>query len=81
MNKVQYLGCIVDEDGVHVYPAKIQVIHYWPSSTTLTELRIFLGLTKFYWGFVLGFSHIAWAFGDMTKGSGRENFVWGKKQK
>ena len=25
MNKVQYLGYIVDEHGVHVYPAKIQV--------------------------------------------------------
>jgi hypothetical protein len=28
MNKVQYLGYIVDEHGVHVDPAKIQVIHY-----------------------------------------------------
>jgi hypothetical protein len=27
MNKVQYLGYIVDEHGVHVDPTKIQVIH------------------------------------------------------
>jgi hypothetical protein len=27
MNKVQYLGYIVDENGVHVDLAKIQVIH------------------------------------------------------
>jgi hypothetical protein len=26
MNKVQYLGCIVDEHGVHVDPTKIQFI-------------------------------------------------------
>jgi hypothetical protein len=31
MNKVQYLGYIVDEHGVHVDPAKIQVICDWPT--------------------------------------------------
>jgi hypothetical protein len=61
MNKVQYLGYIVDEDGVHVAPAKIQVIHDYPTMTTLTELQIFLRLANFYGRFVLGFSHIAWA--------------------
>jgi hypothetical protein len=59
MNKVQYLGYIVDENGVHVDPSKIQVSYDWPASTTLTELRIFLGLDKFYRRFMLGFSHIA----------------------
>ena len=38
MDKVQYLGYIVDEHGVHVDPAKIQVIRYWPALTTLTKL-------------------------------------------
>jgi hypothetical protein len=28
MNRVQYLGYIIDEHGVHVDPTKIQVIHY-----------------------------------------------------
>jgi hypothetical protein len=36
MNRVQYLGYIVDEHGVHVDPAKIQVIRDWPAPTTLT---------------------------------------------
>jgi hypothetical protein len=36
--KVQYLGYIVDEHGVHVDPTKIQVIRDWPALTTLTEL-------------------------------------------
>jgi hypothetical protein len=39
MNRVQYLGYIVDEHGVHVDPTKIQVIHDWPAPTTLTELQ------------------------------------------
>jgi hypothetical protein len=79
MNMVQYLGYIVDEHGVHVDPTNIQVICDWPAPTTLTELRSFLGLANFYRRFVLGFSHIAWALSHMTKGGGRENFVWGKE--
>jgi chemotaxis signal transduction protein len=48
MNKVQYLGYIVDEHGVHVDIAKIQVIRDWPSPTTLTKLQSFLGVANFY---------------------------------
>jgi hypothetical protein len=29
---------------------------------------------------MLGFSHIAWALNQVTKGDGRENFTWGKEQ-
>jgi hypothetical protein len=80
MNKVQYLGYIVDEHGVHVDPAKIQVIHDWPAPTTLTELQSFLGLANFYRRFMLGFSHIAWALSQVTRGGGKEKFVWGQSQ-
>jgi hypothetical protein len=80
VNMVQYLGYIVDEHGVHVDPAKIQVIRDWPTPTTLTELQSFLGLANFYRRLVLGFSHIAWALSQVTKGDGREKFVWGKEQ-
>ena len=80
MNMVQYLGYIVDEHGVHVDPAKIQVIRDWPAPTTLIELRIFLGLANFYRWFVLEFFHIAWALIQVTKGDGRAKFVWGKEK-
>jgi hypothetical protein len=48
--------------------------------TTLTELHSFLGLANFYRRFVLGFSHIAWALSQVTKGGGRAKFMWGKDQ-
>jgi len=38
MEKVQYLGYIVDAHGVHVDPTKIQVIYDWPALTMLIEL-------------------------------------------
>jgi hypothetical protein len=80
MKKVQYLGYIIDEHGVQVDPAKIQVIRDWPAPTTLTKLQSFLGLANFYRRFVLGFSHIAWALSQVTKGIDRENSVWGKEK-
>jgi hypothetical protein len=29
---------------------------------------------------MLGSSHIAWALNQVTKGGGKENFMWGKSQ-
>jgi hypothetical protein len=29
---------------------------------------------------MLGFSHIAWALSQVTRGGGKENFVWGQSQ-
>jgi hypothetical protein len=80
MNRVQYLGYIVDEHGVLMDPAKIQVIHGCLDPTTLTKLQSFLGLSNFYQWLVLGFSHIAWALNQVTKGGGKTNFSWGKLQ-
>ena len=80
MNRVQYLGYIVDEHGLHVDLAKIQVIRDWLAPTTLTELQSYLGLVNIYRRFVLGFSHIAWALSQVTKGSGRAKFMWGKEK-
>jgi hypothetical protein len=39
-----------------------------------------LGLANFYYRFVLGFSHIAWALSQITRGGGKEKFVWGQSQ-
>jgi hypothetical protein len=78
MDMVHYLGYIVDQHGVHMDQAKIQVIRDWPAPTTLTELRSFFVLANFYHRFVLGFSHIAWALSQVTRGGGKSKFVWGR---
>jgi hypothetical protein len=80
MDMVHYLGYIIDQHGVHVDAAKIQVIHDWSAPTTLTEFRSFLGLANFYRRFVLGFSHITWALSQITRGGGKEKFAWGWPQ-
>jgi hypothetical protein len=76
MDMVQYLGYIIDAHGVHLDLANIQVICDGPAPNTLNELHIFLGLSNFYQRFVLGFSHIAYALNQITRGGGKEKFVW-----
>jgi hypothetical protein len=80
MDRVQYLGYIVDVHGVHVDPTKIRVICDWPTPTTLIELQIFLGLSNFYRSFMLGFSHISCALIQITRGGGKEKLVWDLSQ-
>ncbi|GJU03230.1 hypothetical protein Tco_1113568 [Tanacetum coccineum] len=43
---------IIDNKGVHVDPAKIEVIRNWVAPTTPTEVRQFLGLAGYYWRFI-----------------------------
>ena len=80
MEKVHYLGYIIDQHGIHVDPTKIHVICDWLAPTTLTKLQSFLGLANFYCKFVLGFSHIAWALIQINKGGGKEKIAWGWSQ-
>ena len=76
MSQVQYRGCVIDEKGLHVDLAKIQVIQVLLALSTLTKLRIFLGLANFYHRFMLGFSHITWPLSQITKSGVKENFSW-----
>jgi hypothetical protein len=80
MDRFHYLRYIFYAHGVNVDPAKIQIIRDWLAPTTLTEIQSFLGLSNFYRRFMLGFSHIAWALIQITKGGGKETFVWGLSQ-
>ncbi|GKA20230.1 putative reverse transcriptase domain-containing protein [Tanacetum coccineum] len=47
--KVQFLGHVIDNKGIHVDPAKIESVKDWASPKTPTEIRQFLGLA-FEWG-------------------------------
>ncbi|GKB46755.1 putative reverse transcriptase domain-containing protein [Tanacetum coccineum] len=46
--KVQFLGHVIDSQGIHVDPAKIESIKYWASLKTPTKIWQFLGF-KFDW--------------------------------
>nr|GFA56255.1 putative reverse transcriptase domain-containing protein [Tanacetum cinerariifolium] len=64
LESIQFLGHVIDSEGVHVDPAKIAAIKNWATPTTPTEVRQFLGLTGYYRRFIEGFSLI---FKPLTK--------------
>jgi hypothetical protein len=80
ITQVQYLGYIIDERGVHVDLAKIQVIQGLASPNHPNRARIFLGLANFYCRFVLGFSHITWPLSQVTKGGAKAKLFWSESQ-
>nr|GEW73703.1 putative reverse transcriptase domain-containing protein [Tanacetum cinerariifolium] len=52
LESVHFLGHVIDSDGVHVDPAKVEAIRNWSAPTTPTEVRQFLGLAGYYWRFI-----------------------------
>ncbi|GKG12398.1 putative reverse transcriptase domain-containing protein, partial [Tanacetum coccineum] len=55
LSKVQFLGHVIDSEGIHVDPAKIESIKDWDSPKTPTEIHQFLGLVGYYRRFIEGF--------------------------
>ncbi|GKC76422.1 putative reverse transcriptase domain-containing protein [Tanacetum coccineum] len=51
---VQFLGHVIDSQGIHVDPAKIEAVKNWASPTTPTKVCQFLGLVGYYWRFIEG---------------------------
>ncbi|KAC9475837.1 hypothetical protein E3N88_45766 [Mikania micrantha] len=78
LREVQFLGHVINSDGIHVDPTKIAAIKNWDVPTTPTEIRSFLGLAGYYRRFISNFSKIALPLTKLTQKS--EPFVWTQKQ-
>ncbi|GJU32057.1 putative reverse transcriptase domain-containing protein [Tanacetum coccineum] len=76
--KVQFLGHVIDSEGIHIDPAKIESIKNWASPKTLIEIHQFLGLVGYYRRFIEGFLKIAKSMTKLTQKSMK--FDWGEKE-
>ncbi|GKA01671.1 putative reverse transcriptase domain-containing protein [Tanacetum coccineum] len=65
--KVQFLGHVIDSQGIQVDSAKIESIKYLASPNTPTEIHQFLGLAGYYQRFIKGFSKIAKPMTKLTQ--------------
>jgi hypothetical protein len=93
LREIQFLGHVVNDQGIYVDPAKIESIKNWQTPKTPTEIRSFLGLAGYYrrfisnvltcyeiyfLNFINNFSRIALPLTALThKG---EPFIWGTDQ-
>ena len=58
--EVKFLGHVVSKDGVAMDPAKVQAVQDWPTPTSATEVKRFLGLCSYYRRYIRGFADIAY---------------------
>ncbi|KAJ9567181.1 LOW QUALITY PROTEIN: hypothetical protein OSB04_003147 [Centaurea solstitialis] len=75
LQEVEFLGHLVNREGIKVDPAKIEAVM---SSETPTKVRSFLGLAGYYRRFIQDFSRIAVPLTRLTRKS--EPYVWGPEQ-
>ncbi|GJS84263.1 putative reverse transcriptase domain-containing protein [Tanacetum coccineum] len=78
LSKVQFLGHVIDSEGIHVDSTKIESIKDCASPKIPTEIRQFLGLASYYRRFIKRFSKIAMPMTKLTQKSVK--FYWGEKE-
>ncbi|GKD50682.1 putative reverse transcriptase domain-containing protein [Tanacetum coccineum] len=78
ISTVQFLRHVIDSQGIHVDPTKIEAVKNWASPTTPTEVRSFLGLVGYYRRFIEGFLKIAKPLTELTQKN--KKYIWGENQ-
>ncbi|GKB86630.1 putative reverse transcriptase domain-containing protein [Tanacetum coccineum] len=78
LDSVQFMGHVIDRSGVHIDPAKIEAIKSWVAPMTPMEMRQFLGLSRYYRGFIKGFSLISKPLTKLTQKD--KKYKWGKEE-
>lgn len=72
-SQVDYLGHIIDKDGVHADPKKVDAIQNWSVPKNLKELRGFLGLSGYYRRFIKDYGKISRSLTNLLK---KNSFKW-----
>ncbi|XP_019442286.1 PREDICTED: uncharacterized protein LOC109347003 [Lupinus angustifolius] len=74
VEKVQFLGHMITQDGIDVDPTKVEVVLQWERPQTITEIKSFLGLAGYYRRCIEGFSKIVLPLTKLTQKN--QAFEW-----
>ncbi|GJR21139.1 putative reverse transcriptase domain-containing protein [Tanacetum coccineum] len=78
LQEVQFLGHVVNRDGILMDPSKVESVKNWKTPESPTEIRSFLGLAGYYRRFIENFSKIANPLTLLTQKN--KAYVCGDKQ-
>ena len=76
----EYLGFIINPEGVRADPVKTRPIEQWETPKTVKDIQCFMGFCNFSRRFIYGFNRIARPLYQLTTKIGKENWVWGAKE-
>ena len=79
LKEVQFLGHVINQEGIKVDPTKIEAISNWEPSKTPTDVRSFLSLTGYYRRLIEDFFRIATPLTSLT--TKNVKFVWTESRK
>ena len=71
---VSFLGHQVSEQGISMWPLKIQTIKDWPQPKNVKEVRQFIGLASYYRNFLSQFAQICKPLHKLTEKD--VPFIW-----
>lgn len=77
-SEVEFLGHVVNADGISMDPHKVDAVRNWPVPRTVLDIQRFLGLTGFYRKFIAGYANLALPMTDLLKKDTK--FRWGPEQ-
>ncbi|GJT08194.1 putative reverse transcriptase domain-containing protein [Tanacetum coccineum] len=78
LREVQFLGHVINGNGIHVDPSKIEAVKNWEAPRSPTKVRLFLGLAGYYRRFIENFSKISKSPTILTQKC--KTFDWGEEQ-
>ncbi|GKC75114.1 putative reverse transcriptase domain-containing protein [Tanacetum coccineum] len=78
LREVQFLGHVINGNGIHVDPSKIEAVKNWKAPRTPSEVHLFLGLAGYYCRFIENFSKITNSLTILTQKC--KTFDWGEEQ-
>ena len=67
MKRLNYLGHVVNEEGIQMQAEKIKAITEFPVPLNVKSLRRFLGMTGYYRPFIQNFSTKAYPLTELLK--------------
>jgi len=59
VKEINFLGLVIEEEGVKMQEEKVAGVLEWPRSKTVKEVQKFLGLVNYYRQFVKDFAKLA----------------------
>ena len=78
MQKVNFLGVVIDQEKIEIEEDKVAGVLNWPIPKTVRNVRKFLGLANYYRQFVKDFTKLARSLNNLTRKE--EKWNWGVDQ-